>query len=262
VREPHLNDRNDRRRIAAMGRAKQIAERHYGLLQVAVVIAGIETYELLRHAMTPDWQVALGHAQKVVSWEQFAHIEWEEGLQQTFLRVPELVRAMNVFYFVGHFVLTSAFFFWLYHRSRPVFGRFRNGFLTATAISLVIHWKFPTAPPRLANVGLEDTLRQLSNIDIGSPTSSSFSNPVAAVPSLHAGWALGVGIGLVLYARPLFWRVVGVLYPLAVALTIVVTGNHFIFDALVGYLVMGVGFALAWLVLERRGRRAPALSPR
>ncbi len=86
-----------------MGLVKQIAERHYGLLQVAVVVAGIETYELLRHAMTPDWQVALGHAQKVVSWEQFAHIEWEEGLQQTFLRVPELVRAMNVFYFVGHF---------------------------------------------------------------------------------------------------------------------------------------------------------------
>ncbi len=247
-----------------MMRVRQLAKRHYGLLQVAVVVAGIETYELLRHAMTPDWTVALQHAQSVVSWEQFAHIEWEEGLQQTFLRTPELVRAMNVFYFVGHFVLTSVFFFWLYHRSRPAFRRFRNGFLTATAIALVIHWLFPTAPPRLANVGLEDTLRQLSNIDIGSPTSSSFSNPVAAVPSLHAGWALGVGIGLVLYARPLFWRLVGVVYPLAVALTIVVTGNHFVFDALMGYLVMGAGFLLAWLVLERRDRRRAGelLSPR
>jgi hypothetical protein len=29
-------------------------------------------------------------------------------------------------------------------------------------------------------------------IDIGSPHSSPFSNPVAAVPSLHAGFALGV----------------------------------------------------------------------
>ena len=85
----------------------------------------------------------------------------------------------------------------------------------------------------------EDTLRSLSNIDIGSPTSSSFSNPVAAVPSLHAGWALGVGIGLVIYARPLFWKLVGVFYPIAVVLTIVVTGNHFVFDALAGMLVMG-----------------------
>ena len=51
------------------------------------------------------------------------------------------------------------------------------------------------------------------------------------------------------------------LYPLAVALTIVVTGNHFVFDALMGYLVLGAGFGLAWLVSERGARRrsvAPA----
>jgi PAP2 superfamily protein len=163
------------------------------------------------------------------------------------------VRAMNVFYFVGHFVLTSIFFFWLYHANRDGFRRFRNGFLTATFIALVVHWQFPTAPPRLAGVGLEDTLRQLSNIDIGSPTSSSFSNPVAAVPSLHAGWAVGVGAGLVLYARPLLWRAVGVVYPLAVILTIVVTGNHFIFDAIAGVVVMALGFWLSEALFARGG---------
>ena len=68
-------------------------------------------------AMRPNWEIAERHAQDVVSWERSMHIEWEEGLQQTFLRLPELVRAMNVFYFVGHFVLTGIFFFWLYHTS-------------------------------------------------------------------------------------------------------------------------------------------------
>jgi hypothetical protein len=236
-----------------MGWFRSFASRHYGVLQVVVVVVAIEAYELLRHAMKPNWAIAERHAQDVVSWERSLHIEWEEGLQQTFLRLPDLVRAMNVFYFVGHFVLTSIFFFWLYHTNRDAFCRFRNGFLLATFIALVIHWRFPTAPPRLANVGLQDTLRSLSNIDIGSPTSSSFSNPVAAVPSLHAGWALGVGVGLVLYARPLFWKLVGVFYPIAVVLTIVVTGNHFVFDALAGMLVMGLGFWIAeWL---RRGPR-------
>ena len=157
--------------------------------------------------MTPDWPLAVRHAHDVVSLERFAHINWEASLQQTFLRVPDLVRGMNVFYFVGHFLLTGVFFVWLYLRSQPAYRTFRNGFLTATAIALLIHWRFPTAPPRLAGVGLVDTLRQLSDIDIGSPTASSFSNPVAAVPSLHAGFALGVGIGLVLYARSVFWKV-------------------------------------------------------
>jgi hypothetical protein len=236
---------------------RSVVRRHYGLTQVVVVVAGVQLYEFLRHAMTPNWEVAERHAQDVLSWERFAHIEWEHGLQDAFLRLPDLVRAMNVFYFVGHFVLTSVFFLWLYHRDRDVFRRFRNGFLTATFIALVIHWQFPTAPPRLAGIGLEDTLRSLSNIDIGSPASSSFSNPVAAVPSLHAGWAVGVGVGLVLYAGPVFWKFVGVVYPIAVVLTIVVTGNHFVFDAIAGVLVMALGF---WLSERFSGRVGATLS--
>jgi hypothetical protein len=243
-----------------MTRVRRAVTRYYGVAQIAIVVGGIEAYELLRHTMTPNWAVAEQHAQDVLSVERFAHIEWEESLQQTFLRVPELVRAMNVFYFVGHFVLTSIFFFWLYHANRDGFRRFRNGFLLATFIALVVHWQFPTAPPRLAGVGLEDTLRQLSNIDIGSPTSSSFSNPVAAVPSLHAGWAVGVGLGLVLYARPLLWRAVGVLYPLAVVVTIVVTGNHFIFDAIAGVAVMALGFWLSEALSARSGATLSAAS--
>ena len=246
--------------MALMGRLRGLAARHYGALQVVVVVVGVEAYELMRHLMVPNWEVAEKHAHEVVSWEKFAHIEWEEWLQRTFLRVPDLVRAMNIFYFVGHFVLTGVFFFWLYHRSRDGFRRFRNGFLTATFIALFIHWTFPTAPPRLAGIGLEDTLRQLSNIDIGSPTSSSFSDPVAAVPSLHAGWAAGVGVGLILFARPLFWKIVGVLYPIAVVLTIVVTGNHFVFDALAGIAVMALGFWLSETLFERRGATLNAAS--
>jgi hypothetical protein len=242
-----------RRKILGMGKLRGFAARHYGALQVVVVVVGVEIYELLRHLMVPNWEVAEAHAHEVVSWEQYAHIEWEETLQQTFLRAPELVRAMNVFYFVGHFALTAVFFFWLYHRSREGFRRFRNGFLTATFIALLVHWRFPTAPPRLAGIGLEDTLRQLSNIDIGSPTSASFSDPVAAVPSLHAGWAAGVGVGLVLFARPLLWKAIGVLYPVAVILTIVVTGNHFVFDAIAGIAVMALGFWLSETLFDRRG---------
>jgi hypothetical protein len=238
-----------------MTRVRALVSSHYGLTQIAVVLAAIETYELARKLMTPNWPLAVQHAHDVVSVERVAHIEWEESLQQTFLRVPDLVRGLNVFYFVGHFLLTGVFFVWLYHRSRPAYRTFRNGFLTATAIALLIHWRFPTAPPRLAGVGLVDTLRQLSDIDIGSPTASSFSNPVAAIPSLHAGFALGVGIGLVLYTRSLFWKAIGVIYPIAVVLTTIVTGNHFILDALAGMLVLGLGFVVAAVIFERDGAR-------
>jgi len=245
-------------RIEPVARAWRWLRRRDGLVQILIVVGGFEAYEGLRHVMTPNWPEAFANAARVESLERWGHFAWEQSVQRLFLGMPHLVQAMNVFYFVGHFVLTSVFFFWLYHTNRDAFRRFRDGFLLATFIALVIHWRFPTAPPRLANVGLEDTLRSLSNIDIGSPTSSSFSNPVAAVPSLHAGWALGVGIGLVVYARPLFWKLVGVFYPIAVVLTIVVTGNHFVFDALAGMLVLGLGF---WLADWFRGRLGATPQP-
>ena len=117
----------------------------------------------------------------------------------------------------------------------------------ATALALAVAWLFPTAPPRVAGLGLEDTLRRFSDIDIGSPGSAGLSDPVAAVPSLHAGWAVAVGAGLVLYARPAFVRVLAPLYPAAAVLTILATGNHFVVDALAGVAVMALGFGLAAL---------------
>jgi hypothetical protein len=213
------------------------------LLQIGLVIGLAEAYRLLRRLIPTDWPQAIANAHHVLRLEQVSHFAWEKGIQGTFLRFPELVKAMNWFYLSSHFVVTGAFFIWLYWRNREGFSIFRDGFLLATAIALVIHWRYPTAPPRLAQMGVRDTIDLYSHLNIGRPHNERFSNPVAAVPSLHAGWALAHGVGVQLYAKNIFLRAAGVLSPLAVLLTIVVTGNHFVFDAVAGALVMAVGFA-------------------
>jgi PAP2 superfamily len=235
-----------------MSRLKELAARRDGTAQVGVVLGAVLAYEAARLAMEPNWSQAFANARRIGSLEEVLGLAWEGSLQRAFLVMPDLVTALNIFYFVGHFLFTGIFFFWLYHRSRDGFRSFRDGFLVATAISVVIHWLFPTAPPRLlAEDGVMDTLRVLSGIDIGSPHSSALSNPVAAVPSLHAAYALGVGIGLVRYARSSVLRVAGAVYPPLVVLTIVVTGNHFVLDAIAGIAVLGLGFlVMRWL----RGR--------
>jgi len=235
-----------------MRRAWDAVKRRDGLRQILIVLCAFSAYEAARMMIHPNWPVAMANAKRVDNLESALNFAWEQSLQRAFLGVPELVEAMNLFYFVGHFVLTAVFFVWLYHSSRDGYRSFRNGFLAATGIAVLIHWQFPTAPPRLLDgLGVEDTLEAIWNVDIGSPHASAFSNPVAAVPSLHVGWAVGVGVGLVRYARQ---RWLGVLYPLAVVLTIVVTGNHFIFDALAGAAVLAAGFLVA--NLPRMGRRA------
>ena len=227
-----------------MSRVREFLARRDGVAQLAVVLGAFGAYEVARLAMEPNWAQAFANANRIVSVEQVLGFAWEQSLQRAFLALPDLVAALNLFYFVGHFLFTGIFFVWLYRRSRDGFQSFRDGFLAATAIAVVIHWLYPTAPPRLAGVGLEDTLLLLSGIDIGSQSSSAISNPVAAVPSLHAAYALGVGIGMVRFARSYVARLGGVLYPPLVVLTIVVTGNHFLLDAVAGMIVLAAGFAL------------------
>ena len=248
--------------MTAMARLRAALAGRDGLAQICVVLAALGAYEGARLLMTPNWQIAFENARSVVSFEQVVGLAWEKSLQRLFLGVPDLVEVMNVFYFVGHFVLTGIFFLWLYHRSHGGFRVYRDGFLMATAIAVFIHWRFPTAPPRLADADILDTLRLFSGIDIGSPSSTALSNPVAAVPSLHAGYAVGVGIGLFRFARSSWVRALGVVYPFLVVLTIIVTGNHFVLDALAGVAVMGLGFALAGGFRAAIGRKGTAILDR
>ena len=246
--------------MSRSARLRRLLARRDGFAQVAVVLAAFGLYEAARLAMEPNWARAFANANRILSVEKLLGLAWEQSLQRAFLAVPDVVAALNVFYFVGHFLFTAIFFVWLYFRSRDGFTSFRNGFLAATALAVVIHWLYPTAPPRLAGVGLEDTLLELSGIDIGSPTSSALSNPVAAVPSLHAAYALGVGMGVIRFARSHVVRVAGGVYPLLVVLTIVVTGNHFVLDAIAGMAVLGAGFGLAHAFGRRESEPESALA--
>ncbi len=240
-----------------MPRVREVLAKRDAVAQLAVVVGAFAAYEVARHAMEPNWAQAFANARRIESVEQVLGLAWEQSLQRAFLAIPDLMQALNIFYFVGHFVFTGIFFVWLYRRSWAGFRSFRDVFLIATAISVVVHWLFPTAPPRLAGVGLEDTLLVFSGIDIGSPDSAAFSNPVAAVPSLHAAYALGVGIGVVRYARSHLMRLAGAIYPPLVILTIVVTGNHFVLDAVAGIAVLGAGFLVVrWWRGRNRERRS------
>ena len=116
-----------------MARVRDFLARRDGVAQLAVVLGAFAAYEAARLAMEPNWAQAVANARRIVSLEQVLGLAWEQSLQRAFLALPDVVSALNVFYFVGHFVITGIFFLWLYHRSRDGFRSFRDGFLVATA---------------------------------------------------------------------------------------------------------------------------------
>ena len=91
----------------------------------------------------------------------------------------------------------------------------------------------------------------------------SLYNPIAAVPSLHFGYALIVGVAIAgspTGAPPACWAPP---IPSLMLLIIVGTGNHFFFDAAAGGLVVVVGWlvALAAHVRPAVARGAPPPPP-
>jgi hypothetical protein len=111
-------------------------------------------------------------------------------------------------YLTLHLSVTAALLLWLHQRRPDAYARIRTTLLLASAIALVVFVSFPTAPPRLAAIGLADTVSS-RHIDLNKGLISSLYNPFAAVPSLHMGYALVVGATLARHARSRLVRVVG-----------------------------------------------------
>jgi membrane-associated phospholipid phosphatase len=101
----------------------------------------------------------------------------------------------------------------------------------------------------MAATGLSDTVSH-GAVNLNHGLVSSLYNPYAAIPSMHAGYALIVGAAMLRYGHRALLRFAGVLYPPFVLLVIVATGNHFFFDAATGALVAATS-ALVALPLTR-----------
>jgi hypothetical protein len=138
---------------------------------------------------------------------------------------------------------------WLYLRHNESFYFVRNMFMVAWALAIVGYVVYPTAPPRfLPEWGFHDTVAEFTHIEHDSVTVNALFNPYAAIPSMHVGFALMIGIPLARLSALRVTRVAWMLYPVLVTFVIVATANHFFADAIFGALTVGAAaWAAAWL---------------
>ncbi len=133
----------------------------------------------------------------------------------------------------------------------------RNAFLISGAIGLIIFNLLPTAPPRLLPWPLSDqvvdTMSAFSKVNYDMQP-AAFVNRYAAMPSLHFGWNLLLGIGIIWTTRNIAGIVFGVVMPASMFVAVVATGNHFIVDVLAGTAVALIGLGAA-VLLQRHGHR-------
>jgi PAP2 superfamily len=180
--------------------------------------------------------------------------------------VAPTVRLQHALYHFGdpHWWDYAAFFVYLSHFFVPIlaaallwkfdyrrFHRYVFLFVGLTFLAYITYALYPAAPPWLASKrgALEPTVRIVQRMwhHVGMHSAatafesgSRVSNPVAAIPSLHAAYPL---LLLLFFWRTAGrWRLALVAYVLAMSFTLVYTGEHYVIDVLLGWLYAVVAY--------------------
>lgn len=245
--------------------------------------------------------VARRHALQIINLEQRLHIFHELDVQAWFLRHPFLMHWTNRIYSFIHIPGTILFLVWLFFytttRNRidlpshnrdagegspagpKLYAARRRTMATCNLLAFIVFTLWPCMPPRLLSdpdvpgpigkearsYGFVDTVHGAEG-ESSVWTQNKFCNQYAAMPSLHFGYSLLIGLTIMTIPlapqhrrsrtihvsrslrmrlpspRRLLCLVLGFAYPAIILVAIVATANHFILDAVAGAIVCG----LAW----------------
>ncbi len=222
--------------------------------QLALFAGVYYVYRLVRGFVDGQAGLAFENARTLVDIERSLGLFFEPGLQAWAKGEEWLLTFANWMYVNSHFVVTTTFLIWLYLARNHAFYFVRNMFMVSMVLALIGYLAYPAAPPRfLPEWGFTDTVANFVG-DSAESTADVLYNPFAAVPSMHVAFALMISIPAIrlVRRRPLkiFWAV----YPAIVTFVVVVTANHYWFDAVVGALV---ACASAWMATAAFARVRP-----
>jgi membrane-associated phospholipid phosphatase len=173
--------------------------------------------------------------------------------------------------YMSHFFVTLLIAAFLWRYRYPLFRRWRAMVLAIAAAGFLTYALFPGTPPWLA--ASEGRLPPISRT-IGYmwqhfhvlpaaalfETSHHYVNDVAAIPSLHAAYTLLVV--LFFWSMVKWWgRALLMLYPLAMAFSLVYTGEHYVFDVVLGWVYAVAVYALVMLYERSRAESGGQAGP-
>ena len=222
-----------------------------GLREVVLLTCLWIGYSATRLVASNDLVSARHRAADLLDLERLLHVDIEAWLNHAVAPVTQLAVPMAVWYASLHYLVTPAVLVFLFFRRRADYGQARTALAIGTAIGLVAYLLIPTAPPRLISGGSYfDVLARTAQYGWWSTHASApaglgdVSNELAAMPSLHVGWAVWVAWALWRHVGFL-GRTVGSLYAFGTTVVVLATGNHWLLDAVAGAAVVTIGIALS-----------------
>lgn len=227
-------------------------------LELVLVLGAFYAYQAARLISKDQISEAFINADRLIAAERGLGIYNEQSFQSLVLNAQWLVDFLNEYYVEVHFVITPLVLIWLYVMRPEGYDKVRRIIIGSMILALIGHLAFPLAPPwMLPSEGFVDTLAVYGQ-DIhnnGNPA----VNRVAAMPSLHFGWAALVAAAIVMNRRSrLAW--IAVAHPVITLVAIVATGNHYWADAIVGGGIVALLYAFDTVWENARSERRAAIN--
>ena len=229
--------------------------------QIGLFLLAYLVYSAARFVTIGDLASATDNAHWIVDMQNSLGIGVEASVQGAF-DGTWMLWVLNHLYLIAQLGVIPAVLIFLYRRDFGIYKTLRNTILATWLISVPVYGLFPVAPPRLAEIGITDTITA-GGFDMNSSFTTSFYNELAAVPSLHVGFAVAVGFALFAALRNPVLRYAALLWGPVIGLAVVATGNHFVFDMIAGVAASIAGYGLGMVAARIRIKRptTPKLGP-
>ncbi len=165
------------------------------------------------------------------------------------------------FIYMSHFVLSLGLAIVLWLKRRALWASFMRRWFALTAMGVTTYFLYPAAPPWWAEKAgvLHENIVRISTrgwqaIGLGNTgtvlnSGQHLANQVAAMPSLHSAFALLAAVFIGSLVAKKWWPLLAV-YPIAMGLTLVYSGEHYVTDVLVGWAYV----VIVWLAVAAAER--------
>ena len=221
------------RRVPGVARRRWRFRRGHAELAVFALVYAL--YSAGRWMFVGRLSLARRHAEWLIHSERVLHIAIEGPLQRALGGgIPGAVLA-NI-YLAAQLLVLPGSLIGLYRRAPKVYKKLRTTIVGTWVVSTPIFALYPVAPPRLAGIGVADTVSRQAAVAL-TGRSTLFYNPYAALPSLHVGLAFAIGIAAATTLRRRWCKIIALLWGPIVTLAVIATGNHYVLDAIGGVLV-------------------------
>ena len=223
--------------------------------ELLVVLCLLRVYDYVRAHAEVRAGAALSHGWQLLGLEGLWRIDVERTLNHWAQRHDVVTFLANHWYQFAHIPVTLCVLAWVWVRYPESYRRSRNTLVFINVLGLAVFLVLPVAPPRLLpGAGFIDSV---ANAGFGHAQDGPIAaDQYGAMPSLHLAWAVWCTVVVRRIVRRVWWRRSCVVYPVITTIAVVLTGNHYLLDVVVGIGVALFAFAL-WPVPEAAALEVP-----